>query len=44
MFAPPMLELLSGIFQVRVYLLNIDPAIQHGMKLSAPLDPLAPDI
>ena len=44
MFAPPVLELLSGIVQVRIHLLNINSSLQHGLKLSAPVDPLTPEI
>jgi hypothetical protein len=44
MFAPPMLEFLSGILLVRIQLLNIDSALQHGLKLFAPLDPLTLEI
>jgi hypothetical protein len=44
MFAPPVLELLSGILQVRICPLNINAALEYGLKRFAPVNPLTLEI
>jgi hypothetical protein len=39
MFAPPILELLSGILQLRVDPFNINSELKYGLEISVPLIP-----